>query len=98
MVYDSYKSSENRDNLSCNVRKRTFVHARRMYDQISRHIRTVSSEYSLGTVWTAKDTKSLYVYNEGSDQIAQAVLSLFWAYMSEGTFSHVTTYFSKISL
>ena len=47
----------------------------------------------LNAFWTAKDTKFLHEDNGDSDQTAadaQVDLSLRWAHMSGGTFSHVT--------
>ena len=57
--------------------------------QISLRIRAVWSESSLGAFWIAKDAKFLPADNEDSDQ---SDLSLRWARMSKGTFSHVTVH------
>ena len=42
-------------------------------------------------VWIVKDTKFLHVDNEDSNQILHTDLSLHWAYILEGTLSHVAT-------
>ena len=75
--------------MSRNVRKRTFRRAP------SEDLEQPAQLYILtrilnGTFWIAKDSKFLHADNEDSDQTAQADLSLCWALMSEGTFSHVT--------
>ena len=78
-----------------NFRKRTFRHVRLAKIQVSLRICAIWSESSLGAFRMAKDVKFLHADNEDwSDSTdAQADLSLLWAHMLEGTFSHV--YFSK---
>ena len=62
--------------------------------QINLHVHAVWTEFSLGTFWITKDTQFLHVNNEDwSDSMdAQVDLRRHWAYMSEGTFSHVTAH------
>ena len=74
--------------------KRTFGNVRPAKIQIRLRIRAVWSESSLGAFWIAKDAVSTCgqrrLWSDHMD--AQANLSLLWAHMSEGTFSHVTAY------
>ena len=74
------------ENISQNVRKRTFGHVRPAKIQISRCMRALWSDSSLGAFWTAKDAKSRHADNEDwSWAHANADLSLLWALMSGGT-------------
>ena len=75
--------------MSRNVRKRTFWYVRLTMTQIS--LRVVWSNFPTGAFWIVESYVSSCVY---SDQTAycedtQADLSLRWAHMSDGTFSHV---------
>ena len=45
----------------------------------------------MGAFWIAKDAKFLHADNEDCEN-ALADLSLRWAHMSEGTFSHVAAH------
>ena len=80
---------------SRNVQRRTCGqargHVRPAMIQISLHIRAFRSESSLSAIWIAKDAKFLHAVNEDWSDCgdAQADLSLRWAILSEGTFSHV---------
>ena len=58
--------------LSHKERKRIFRHVRPAKFQIRLCIRTVWSESSLGTFWTANDAKFLHADNEDSDQTARS--------------------------
>ena len=75
--------------LSCNVKKHTFGHV----NPAKIHIRIVWSESSLGTFWIAKfphaDKKTFW------SDCMDADLSLCWAHMSEGMFSHVAAHLYK---
>ena len=44
----------------------------------------------IGSNWIAKGVKLLHADNEDSGQTAHTYLSLCWAHISEGTFSHVS--------
>ena len=56
--------------VSRKVSKPTLGHVRPTKIQISLHIRTVCSDYSLGSVWVANDAKVLQVDTEDSDRIS----------------------------
>ena len=60
----------------------TFGHLCPLKFQISLRIREDITESSVGLLWIARETKSLYVDNEDSDQTA---------HMSDVTFSHVVS-------
>ena len=69
-------------------REHTYKHVCPMKIQTSLCIYIVS-ESSLGIFWIAKDVK-FHVDNKDSDQTLQiSRLSLLWAHMSEGMFSHI---------
>ena len=76
--------------MSRKVRKRTFGHVRPAKIQISLRIRAVWSESSRGTFWIHMDAVSPSGQRKHwlDCTYAQADLSLRWAQMSEGTFSH----------
>ena len=76
--------------LRQNVRTRTLGHVRPAKIQVSLRIHTDWSGSTLGTFWLAKDAKVLHADNEDSDVTAQK-----WAYIFEGTFSHVRVSYKK---
>ena len=63
--------------------------------QISRRIRTVRSEPSLGAFRKAKDAKFLHADNEDSDQTARMrnLIRVSVVRSTESIFSHVSAYF-----
>ena len=91
-------ATEDPSRMSRKAWKRTFghtcAHVRSANIQISLRIRAVWSESSLGALWMIKDAKFQYADNEDWAECtdAQCDLSLLWAHMSKGTFSHVTAY------
>ena len=79
--------------LSHNIRKHTFGYVRQAKIQISLLIRAVWSVSSLGALFDSQNCKvssciQRRLWSDCAD--AQSDLSLLWAHMSEGTFSHVT--------
>ena len=60
--------------------------------QISLYVHAVWSKSSMCIFWIPKDTKFLHADRKDSRETVQADLSLRWAHMSEGTFSHVAAY------
>ena len=57
---------------------------------LHRHAHNLIRIFTGSIFWIAKNAKFIYADNEDSGQISLH-LSLLWAHMSEGTFSHVAT-------
>ena len=73
-----------------NVRKRIFRHLRSAKIQLSLLIRTVWSEFSLGTFLIPSDTK--YLHEDKDPEQAAQMRRLIWVFLrraSERTFSHI---------
>ena len=88
------KKKKKKIHMSRNVRKRTFGHVRPVTIQIRLSVRAVWSVSSLDAYWIPKDSTFLHVNNEDWSEFidAQTNLSLRWAHMLEGTFSHVVVH------
>ena len=83
-------------NILLNVRKHTLWHVCQVKIQISLHICTVWSEFSMDTFWKAMDAKFFHKDNEDWSDCAEikADLSLRWAYVSWYAFSCRSSYVS----
>ena len=72
--------TNNRDDLSRNVRKRTFDCVQPAKIQISLRIRAVWSESSLCAFWITTEATVPHTYNEDSDQTAR-MCRLIWVFV-----------------